>query len=255
MNTISQRNWFHRRAVGDRNQGLGMLVRGGRLLPIQAQLAASLGFAEARALGLPTLNLRPHGMQWLVGVHRGLPRDVRRVLRSATRSSAYALPPILSVTWGIDCAARALPAFELALPGDARPRQAIEMAGAWLNGRADTAPCSAAATQANEAIQAATAAGVRPFARAKIVGGTRLLYPAEAAVYAAREAVRAVPRFADAHTPKWMISDHAAICAGHAANYATCVQPDSTGEHEWQRQRLIELILSWDADRWATSAG
>ena len=242
----------------DRNEELGVLVRDGRLLPIQVQLAASLGYAPAQAADLPSLNLRIHWVQWLVGIHRGLPPDVRRVLRSATRSLAYALPARLSVTWGADCAERALPAFELAVPGDERPRQAIETARAWLHGQADAAKRNAAVSQANQAVRAASAVSVTPFSRPKIVGRRVPLlpapvvvrFPAEAAAYAAREAIVAVPTFAVPSTPKWQVCDHAAIYAGHAANYAALVDKDPAGEHDWQRQRLIDLILSWDVDQW-----
>lgn len=240
----------------DRNEELGTLVRDGRLLPIQVQLAASLGYGPARAADLPVLNLRLNWIQWLVGIHHGLPSNLRRVLRSATRSSAHALPPMLSVSWGADCAERALPAFEFAVPGDERPGRAIETARAWSRGQTDTGSCRAAVSQAQQAIQAATAAAVSPFSRPKVVGRrflparVVLRFPAEAAAYAAREAAVAVPCFAKDATPKWQVCDHAAIYAGHAADYAARVDRDAGAEHSWQRQRLIELILSWDADQW-----
>ena len=70
----------------------------------------------------------------------------------ATRSLEYALPARLSVSWGAHCAERALPAFELAVPGDERPRRALELARAWLRGQVDAASRNAAAPQAHPAI-------------------------------------------------------------------------------------------------------
>ena len=85
-----------------------------------------------------------------------------------------------------------------------------------------------------------------PLLAAPVVVG----FPDEGAAYAAREAIVAVPTFAVASTPKWQACDHAAIYVGHAANYAALVDKDPAGEHDWQRQRLIDLILSWDVDEW-----
>lgn len=219
-------------------------------LPVQVQLAAALGNEVSRRAGHPKLRLRLHWMQWLVGVHRGMPTDLQRVLRSASRSSEYRIPPRLSVTWGVDCAARVLPVFETLLPNDHRPRLALDAVRAWLRREPTATAFTAAASAANDAIAAARTVSKAQALRPKI--GTAMkghFYDAEAVAYAAREAALAVPP-SDPDCPRWMLSDQAAIRAGHAANWAAQASADRIAEFEWQRRRLVELLLGWDPNEW-----
>lgn len=230
--------------------GLSDLLRAGRIHAIQVQLAANLGHRPARAAGLPKLRLRLGAIQWAVALHKGLPKDVQRVLRSAIHSVEYGLPPRLSVTWGADCAGRALPVFEARVPGDDRPRRAIETARAWARGQTDAAGCARAACAANDAVEAARAAAQAARAKPKRGGPMgQPCYDSEAAAYAAREAADAGASPEEPHW-LWAVSDHPAIHAGHAANLAALASPDRRAEHRWQRQRLIELILTWDPETW-----
>ena len=65
--------------------GLRQVLRTGRILPIQVQLAASLGHGPALAIGFPELKLELDWAQWLARIHRGLPTDLERVLRTRCR--------------------------------------------------------------------------------------------------------------------------------------------------------------------------
>jgi len=53
--------------------------------------------------------------------------------------------------WAAQCAERVLPIFEDALPGDDRPRAAIETLRAWMQGEAPMTQCRAAAFAAHAA--------------------------------------------------------------------------------------------------------
>lgn len=222
-------------------------------LPVQVQLAASLGHQPSIEAGLPRLRLRLHWLQWLIGVHRGMPTEVRRVLRGATRSSEYRMPPRLSVTWGADCAERAIHHFEVICPDDHRLRLALERVRAWARGEATSDACLATGNAANDAIGAArSAAQSKSLQPRKGIVLKSPCFDAEAAAYAVREVAQAVPGpwASDANGPRWMPADNAAIHAGHAAHWAAQAASDRPGEFEWQRGHLVDLILKWDPNTW-----
>lgn len=57
----------------------------------------------------------------------------------------------LLALWAADCAEHVLPLFEAVQPGDARPRQAIEQARAWVRGEITMSQARTAAGKANAA--------------------------------------------------------------------------------------------------------
>ena len=105
-----------------------------------------------------------------------------------------------------DCAERALPIFEKKYPDDKRPRQAIETAREYANGKATKKELVAAWAAARDA------AGVAAWAAARYVA-------CDAAWYAARYAAR-----------------YAAWDAGRDAARAA--------ERKWQTERLMEYLYS-----------
>jgi hypothetical protein len=60
--------------------------------------------------------------------------------------------------WGADCAAHVLPIFEREMPGDARPRQAIEAARGFARGTVSNAALAAARDATMDATMDATRA-------------------------------------------------------------------------------------------------
>ena len=134
----------------------------------------------------------------------------------------------LLAVWAADCAEHVLHFFEEALPGDERPRRAIELAHAWVRGEIMMSQARNAAGYANAA--------------AREVSG------------AAREAAHAAGQAAAvAHVAAHELGAAAyAIRAAHAATPKS--ERDEAGrlECQWQRTHLPneirELVL--DDQRW-----
>ena len=135
----------------------------------------------------------------------------------------------LLAAWAADCAEHVLEFFSLQVPGDDRPRRAIEQARAWSRGEISM-------TQAREAAYAAHAA-------------------ARAATGAAREAARAAGHAAaTAHMADHELGAAAyAIRAVRAAAAADTRDEAGRTECQWQRAQLPEairaLVLSDEALR------
>lgn len=129
----------------------------------------------------------------------------------------------LLAVWAAECAARVLPLFEAAKPGDARPRHAIEQARAWARGEVTMS-------------QARTAAGHAMAAARDLKGAPRF------AAYAAGQAA------AVAH-----VAAHELGAAAYAIKAAAAAAPkgegESAGRLECERQRELlpaairELVL------------
>jgi Imm-5 like putative immunity protein len=124
----------------------------------------------------------------------------------------------LLAVWAADCAEHALHFFEEALPGDERPRRAIELAHAWVRGEIMMSQARNAAGYANAA--------------AREVSG------------AAREAAHAAGQAAAvAH-----VAAHELGAAAYAIRAARAATPkserDEAGrlECQWQRTQLPEEI-------------
>ena len=123
-------------------------------------------------------------------------------------------------TFALDCAERALPAYEAKYPGDLRVRAAIEVSRRYLRGEATIDEVK---TAANAAYVAARAADAKAAADAA--------YAAEAAADAAANAAYAAEAAA-----------YAAACAAYAAEAAADAAANHDAERRWQRGRLIELL-------------
>ena len=124
----------------------------------------------------------------------------------------------LLALWAADCAEHVLPLFEAAQPGDARPRQAIELARAWVRGEITMS-------------QARTAAGHAQAAARDLSGAARH------AAYAAGQAA------AVAH-----VAAHELGAAAYAIKAVRAAAPDGEEENagrlecQWQREQLPEAI-------------
>ncbi|TPW20865.1 MAG: hypothetical protein FD126_1257 [Elusimicrobia bacterium] len=216
-------------------QDIKRSLENGRLLEVQVQLAAELGHEGARGVGLPRLPLRRHWLQWLLGIHRGLPGAVQRVLRSATREPRFALAPIVSVRWACECLGRVVDAHDALKDPDSPAAAALAAARQILAGTAVPERCEEAALAANAAI--APAADER----------------LSAAYYSARESLQAAAMLLRAPSldwPHWMVCDTTANHAGHAARHAARAAGDRPEDFDWQRQRLAELVLESVASEW-----
>ena len=126
-----------------------------------------------------------------------------------------------------DYAERVLPIFEKSLPGDMRPRRAIETSRRFANGLASQAELAAAgdaARTARAAAWAAEAAAWAAWAAASAAGD---------AARAARAAAWAASAAGDA---AWAAAGDAARDAARAANNT---------EREWQVERLKQYLLSY----------
>lgn len=124
----------------------------------------------------------------------------------------------LLATWAADCAEHVLPLFEAVRPADARPRQAIEQARAWVRGDVTMSQARASAFEANAA--------------ARDLSG--------AARHAAHAAGQAA---AVAH-----VAAHELGAAAYAIKAVRSAAPESerelAGRQEcrWQRERLPKVI-------------
>jgi hypothetical protein len=124
----------------------------------------------------------------------------------------------LLALWAAACAEHVLHFFEAAKPADARPRQAIEQARAWVRGEITMS-------------QARTAAGHANAAARDLSGAARH------AAYAAGQAA------AVAH-----VAAHELGAAAYAIKAARAAAPDGHGEHtgrrecRWQRDQLPDAI-------------
>ena len=116
-------------------------------------------------------------------------------------------------TFALDCAERALPAYEAKYPGDLRVRAAIEVSRRHLRGEATIDEVKAAAAAARAAAAKAEANAACAAYAAYAVNAA---YAAACAAYAADAA------------------DAAAARAGNVTAYGA--------ERRWQRGRLIELL-------------
>jgi len=117
--------------------------------------------------------------------------------------------------WGADCAAHVLPIFEREMPGDTRPRQAIEAARGFARGTVSDAALAAARDATMDATMDATRAAARDAARA-------------AAWVAARAAARAAA---------WVATRAAASDAEDA-------------EKAWQLDRLCCWLSEQEPEGW-----
>jgi len=124
----------------------------------------------------------------------------------------------LLANWAADCAQHVLHLFEEMQPNDDRPRQAIELARAWVRGGI---PMS----------QARTAAGHAQAAARDLSGAARH------AAFAAGQAAAA------AH-----VAAHELGAAAYAIKAVCAAAPDGEGENagrlecQWQREQLPEAI-------------
>lgn len=123
------------------------------------------------------------------------------------------------VEWAALCAERTLPLFEKDMPGDDRPRLAIESLRQWIRGEKTMIECREAAFQAHAAAREAA----NP-----------------AAVASARATGQAV---AVAH-----MYNHCSHAADYAAKAAKLANPENakafSDEREWQWQQLAEGLRS-----------
>jgi hypothetical protein len=124
----------------------------------------------------------------------------------------------LLAEWAALCAEHVLPLFESELPGDSRPRDAIELGRAWIRGEVPMKEAHQRAFVANRA-------------------GRGLPVPAKFAALAAGQAV------AVAH-----VAAHELGAAAYAIRAVVAAVPGSEGnaarlaERDWQRAQLPEKI-------------
>lgn len=124
----------------------------------------------------------------------------------------------LLALWAVACAEHVLPFFESVRPSDPRPRQAIELARAWVRGEVKMSQSREAAGGANAAAR-------------DLVGAARF------ATYAAGQAA------AVAH-----VAAHELGAAAYAIKAARAAAPEGVGEEagrtecRWQREQLPDAI-------------
>jgi hypothetical protein len=128
-----------------------------------------------------------------------------------------------------DCAGHVLPIFERLVPGDNRPRVAIETAIRHLDGLATAAELSTARDAARDAAWATAwdaAGAARSAAAAARAAGAAAGYAAGVAAATARDAAWATA---------WDAAARAAAAAARAAGAAAA-------ERDWQLARVRELL-------------
>ena len=145
------------------------------------------------------------------------------VVELGTLLDCYRDDPVMThqkwVQWAADCAERALPLFEARHPNDARPRQALDAARAWV--------AHPTVETRNAAYAAAAAAAYAAAAYAAADAATNAADAATNAAYAAAYAA------ADA-------AAYAADAAAYAAYGAAYAAADAA-EKQWQAIRLMAI--------------
>ena len=138
-----------------------------------------------------------------------------------------------SPEFALRCAEHVLPIFEAQYPDDARPREAIETARAFLNGRATVEDAQAASRAAAGAARSAyaTADFSEDGSHAKKFAAAYAAYAVDAAVYAAAYAA----------------VETATLCANNAAFWATSAANafaanGGAAERDWQHETLLSLV-------------
>jgi hypothetical protein len=127
----------------------------------------------------------------------------------------------IQIEFACRCAEHVLHFYEDKYPDDKRPREAIEAARAYAEGRGSAAEAAEAAEAAAWAAWAAEAAEATWAA-------------AEAAAWAARAA-----EAAEAAEATWAAGDAAGAAAGAARAAEAAARAD---EREWQKQTFLELL-------------
>ena len=125
--------------------------------------------------------------------------------------------------WAIDCAERVMPYFEATVPGDTRPRRALETLQAWI----DTGEFHMAVIRK---------ASLDAHAAAREVGEDG---PARSAARAAGQAVATAHVIT--HAPGAAVY---ALQAIHRAGSPEEVEAALAAERGWQRERLMELRVT-----------
>ncbi len=105
--------------------------------------------------------------------------------------------------WGADCAAHVLPIFEREMPGDTRPREAIEAARGFARGTVSDAALAAARDATMDATMDATRAAARDAARAAAWVATRAA--ARAAAWVATRAAASDAEDAEDAEKAWQL--------------------------------------------------
>jgi len=155
-------------------------------------------------------------------------KDHKRVVRSARLLRKVAAWDDRSARlFAADCAERVLPIFEGEYPDDDRPRKAIEAARAFANGNITESELAAAGDAAEDAAWAAGDAAE------DAAGDAARDAAGDAAWDAARDAAGAAGAAWAARAAAGAAEDAARDAAWDAAWDA---------EHEWQVQRLIDVI-------------
>jgi hypothetical protein len=143
------------------------------------------------------------------------------------------------------CAEHVLVNYEKLYPDDKRPREAIEAARAYAEGRGSAAEAAEAAARAAEAAWAAAEAAAWATAEAA-EAAARAAEAARAAAWAAAEAA-AWATAEDAEAAAW-VAEAAAWAAAAAAAWATAEDAEAAraaaraAEQEWQKQTFLELL-------------
>jgi len=122
--------------------------------------------------------------------------------------------------YACDCAEHVLPLYEAAMPGDTRPRRAIEVARLYADGKATSEELAAAVDDARAAARAAS------WAAARAAAGTA----AGAAAVDAAGAAAVDAAWAAARAAAWTAAGAAAVDAAVAA------------ERKWQADRLRVVL-------------
>jgi len=131
--------------------------------------------------------------------------------------------------WGADCAAHVLPIFEREMPGDTRPREAIEAARGFARGTVSDAALAAARDATMDATRAAAWAAAR------------------AAAWAARAAARDA-----ASAAAWVATRAAARAAAWVATRAAASDAEDA-EKAWQLDRLCCWMSEQEPQDWPLS--
>jgi hypothetical protein len=215
--------WQESHNTADDKAYLCALVRTGRLSQERIQFAAGLAHNGACATELGRTQMPQH--------HRSM---IMQVVNALAHPEA--------VSFGLDCAVRAIQRWEALFPRDRRPREAIELTRLWLLDKASADELAFAAKRASDAARGADDPDKVPDDREL----TAAIQAADSASHAALAAENGARYALGQEMSIGGIED----CVGFAASFAVKAATDAVNEIKWQTEQLVCYLLGRAKPLW-----
>jgi len=213
---LLEKRWHESRTFEDEQRFLIAAVESGFLSKERVAFAGALGHAVSQVLLPPMTPLPEH-------------------YRSKIEPGSRLLSHSEAVTFALECAMRAMPAWTAVRPQDLRPAKAIAATQDWLSGNATLEAVAGAARGADDAGVETDSPDLVPgnlLLTAGLSAAVAASHSAHAAEYAAKVAAGLDPGLGDVEE-----------CVGWTAKFASDAAINRDQERNWQIERLIEYLL------------